>query len=225
MSNVKMAVALVFGLGVSMCIADEADSKSSPKASLVASLLGDAEKPVLSIRLRNTGDVPILVDKELVFLPEIVLVDNERHAIPFKEIRAIEKPTASVLKNRLVTLKSGEEIERQVHLRKGVKRFVTGISTPMQPGGGEAPKVSAYEALCQMPADARPFEIEVSYKPWYSFEEGFARYMKGINAAQFYRGPLRVSLAYKFGHGTKKTQSDSPATKKESSKGPKRGHH
>ena len=185
-----------------MCIADEADSKSFPNASLVASLLGDAEKPVLSIRLRNTGNVPIIVDKELVFLPELVLVDNEHRAISFKEIRAIEKPAVSVLKSRLVTLKPGEEIERHVRLRKEFKRFVTGIGIPKQPSGGETPKVSVYETLCQMPADARPFEIEVSYKPAYSFEEGFAQYMEGVDVAKFFRGPLRVSLAYTFARRT-----------------------
>jgi len=183
---------------------------------LEASLSGDGENPVLTIRLRNAGDVPIVVDKELVFLPNIVLMDNERRVIPFKEIRAIEKPAVSVLKSRLATLKPGEEIERQVRLRKRFKRFVTGISIPARPGGGEAPKVTAYEALCQMPADVRPFEIEVSYKPPYSFEEGFTAYMQGTSVAQFYRGPLRVGVPYRFtkdtsgGHGERQGTKDAP---------------
>ena len=198
MSKVKLVLTIVFGIGVTMCDADEVNSKSPPKASLKAFLSGDSENPVLGIRLRNIGDVPIMVDKELVFLPKIVLVDNERHAIPFKEIRAIEKPAASILKSRLATLKPGEEIERQVHLRKGFKQFVTGISTPTRLGGDEAPKVRAYEALCQMPADVQPFEIEVSYKPWYSFEEGFAAYMHGTSVAQFFVVLCTVGVPYRF---------------------------
>ena len=59
-----------------MCSAHEANSKSPTRASLKASLSGDVENPVLTIRLRNVGDVPIIVDKELVFPLEIVLVDN-----------------------------------------------------------------------------------------------------------------------------------------------------
>lgn len=200
-----------------MCGADEPISKSSPKASLEASLSGDRENPTLTVQVRNTGDVPIVVDKELVFLPDIVLVDNERRVIPFREIRAIEKPEISILKSRLATIKPGEEIERQVHLRKGFKRFVTGISIPSQPGGGDAPKVTAYETLCRMLADVRPFEIEVSYKPPYSFEDGFTAYMQGISVVEFYRGPLRVGVPYRFaedttgGHGERTaTAEDAP---------------
>lgn len=171
---------------------------------------------MLTIRLRNSGNVPLLVDKELVFLPDIVLLDNERWAIPFREIRAIERPAVCVLKSRLATLKPGDQIERQVHLRRGFKRFVTGISIPARPDKGEAPKVTAYEALCQMPADVRPFEIQVSYKPPYSFEEGFTAYMQGISVAQFYRGPLHVSVPYRFtkdtggGHGGCQGREDAP---------------
>ena len=215
MRNVRLAVALVFALGVTVCGADEPSSRSSPKAFLEASLSGDGENPVLTIRLRNTGDVPIVVDKELVFLPDIVLMDNERRVIPFKETRAVEKPAVSVLKRRLATLEPGEEIERQVRLRKGFKRFVTGISLPTRSGGAEAPKVTAYEVLCQMPADVRPFEIEVSYKPPYSFEDGFMAYMQGISVAQFYRGPLRVGVPYRFAKHTRGGHGERPATTKD----------
>jgi len=139
------------------------------------------------------------VDRELVFLPDIVLVDNEQRAIPFETTGDIGKPTAYGLKSRLVTLKRGQKIKRQVYLRRGFKRFVTGISTPARLGGNEFPKVTAYETLSRMPVGVRPFGIEVLFQPGYAFEEGFAHYMQGIDAAQFYRGPLRMSLAYKFG--------------------------
>jgi hypothetical protein len=201
----KLTATVILGLGASMCFADEADSKSAPKVSLVAFLQGDAMNPVLHIRLCNTDDVPIVVDKELVFLPKIALVDNEKRAIAIKKSRAIEKPDVPVLKSRLVTLKAGEVIERQVDLRKGFKQFVTGISTPVQLGGSEAPKVTAYEIYCQMPTDARPVEIIISFNPWYSFEEGFAQYLDGVDASQFFRGPLHVNLSYTFGEGTKES--------------------
>jgi hypothetical protein len=201
----KLTATIMLGLGASMCFADEADSKSAPKVSLVAFLQGDAMNPVLHIRLCNTDDVPIVVDKELVFLPKIALVDNEKRAIAIKKSRAIEKPDVPVLKSRLVTLKAGEVIERQVDLRKGFKHFVTGIGTPVQSGGSEAPKVMAYETYCQMPTDARPVEIYISFYPWYSFEEGFAQYLDGVDASQFFRGPLHVNLSYAFGEGTKES--------------------
>lgn len=216
MRNVKLAIGVVFGLAVITCGMDQPTSRSFPKVLLEAFLSGDEQNPVLTIRLRNTGDAPIVVDKELVFLPDIVLLDNERCALPFKEIRAIQKPVVSVLKSRLVTLKPGEEIEREVNLRKGFKRFVTGISIPARPDTGETPRVTAYEALCQIPPNVRPFEIQVSYKPWYSFEEGFAVYMQGISIAHFYRGPLHVSVPYRFtkdtggGHRGRQGTEDGP---------------
>ncbi len=198
MSKAKLAAVLTFMVGASFCDAQERDSKSSPKASLEASLSGGSEDLTLTIRLHNSGDVPIVVDKELVFLPDIVMVDSEKRAISFSQIRsAFDKPRPSVLKTRLVTLKPGEAIKREVHLRKGFKQFVTGIGEPVRPGGDEAPKVTAYEAIYQMPANARPFEIWVTFNPPYSFKEGFAQYMRGVDTGQFFEGPLWVSVAFK----------------------------
>jgi hypothetical protein len=168
-------------------------------SDLEASLSGDEQNPVLSIRLRNPEYMsPLVVDRQLVFLPAIVLRDKQGRVIPFEEIRALEKPPVSVLSSRMTTLKENEEIERVIHLRKGFKRFVTGITSESEAGNSEGAKLTAYEAICRMPADACPAEIEVWYKPTYFFGDGFAAYMDGINTAQFYRGPMRVTVPYRF---------------------------
>ncbi len=210
MSTTKLAVAITFLLAVPLSGTEKSDGKSSEGVSLEAALSGPADDPILSIRLHNSGKQPIIVDKELVFLPHIIMADSEERMIGFTEISDFDRPSPSDLGGRLISLKPGEEIKREVHLRKGFKDFVTGIGEPARPGGGEAPKITAYECLCRMPADAHPVEILVKYDPPYSFKEGFAKYMRGVETRQFYRGPLWVSVPYPSGSDTK---SESEAEK------------
>lgn len=210
MSTTKLAVVFAFVLAAPLNGTGMDDGKSSEGVTLEASLSGPVDDPILRIRLHNSGKQPIIVDKELVFLPHIIMADSEERMIGFTEIHPIDRPPPTALNSRLISLKPGEEIKREVHLRKGFKDFVTGIGEPARPGGGEAPKITAYESLCRMPADAHPVEILVKYDPPYSFKEGFAKYMRGVEIGQFYRGPLWVSVPYPSGSDMK---SESEAEK------------
>jgi hypothetical protein len=219
MSTTKLAVVFAFLLAAPLSGTEIDDGESSERVILEASLSGPADDPILSIRLQNSGKVPIIVDKELVFLPAIFMSDSEKRNIGFTEISDIDRPSPSDLGSRLISLNPGEEIKRDLHLRKGFKQFVTGIGEPSLPNGREAPKVTAYECLSLMPVNAHPVEITVEYDPPYSFKEGFAKYMRGVEIGRFYRGPLSVSVSYPPGSDSHRRAEVTTPSKSAPSKG------
>ena len=172
---------------------------NAPAATLKAEIAERGEQRLLTIRLRNVGRTPIVVDKDLVLLPSIMLLGENRQAIPFQHLKTVEKPSIAALKSRLIRLMPGNEIERQLDLKKGFRCFVTGIGSTVVAGGGVLHQPTAYEADYRIPENARPKEISISFSPPYSFEEGFAQYMEGVDTKDFYRGPLDVTVPYRIG--------------------------
>jgi hypothetical protein len=167
---------------------------NAPALTLKATIAENGEQLLLTIRLRNTGRTPIVVDKDLVLLPSIMLLGENRQAIPFQHLKTVEKPSVAALKSRLIVLKPGSEIERQLDLKKGFRSFVTGIGSSAPAGGGVLHQPTAYEADHRIPENVRPKEISISFSPPYSFEEGFAQYLEGIDTKESYRGPLSATI-------------------------------
>ena len=188
----------IFDMGIHPSTAK--NSEPSDKASLDAWLSGTRENPILTIRLTNIGIEAITVDRELVFLPTVQLRDESGKIIPFKHLRSIERSEVAELERRLTVLNPGDKIKRKVSLRGEFKTFTTMIGQPADDQAEPYHLYSAYESFCQMPEDAGPSEIEVSYVPGYSFEDCFrVLYMEGIrDIDRFYLGSLTVRIPYVF---------------------------
>jgi hypothetical protein len=180
-----------------VCKNTSGDSKSLPQnASLDAALCGTVDNPFLCVRLRNIGDLPLMVDKELVFLPDIILIGNGNYAVSYDNTAHVDKPSAGDLKGRLIFLKRGEEIKREIYLRKGFKRFVFGMSVPSMSGDDIYPKITGCETISKIPVNENPVGIMILCRPGYAFEEGLQLYIGESDAKQFYTGPLFLELKF-----------------------------
>lgn len=97
----------------------------SDEAELEVSLAGDPDAETsLRIGLRNTGEEPITVDRELVFLLGIVAWAPSGEAIELEEIGDVLYPGQADLKARLIVLEPGQSVWREVNLSEGFKCFV-----------------------------------------------------------------------------------------------------
>jgi hypothetical protein len=189
---------VVDGPGSASEPAQTADALPQPTATLKAEITADDDHLLLTIRLRNVGRAPIIVDKDLVLLPSITLVGANRQAVPLQKVAAVDKPSKDALKQRLVALAPGAEIRRQLDLRTGFRRFETAVAHAVVAGGGVLHQVSAYETISRVPENVREFEIAISFDPsGFGFEEGLAQYLEGIDTTKLYRGPLTTTARYR----------------------------
>lgn len=158
-------------------------------ATLEVQKRGTHDNPALLIALRNTGDRPIKVDRELVFLTYVTATTADGTVIPFEEDASVDvtRPAPQSLKDRFVSLLPGEAISRLIELRGGFKVFQCGIGF----GGEQGTAVSSYEAFARLPADTTPDTMIVTYKVGYGFREGFRQYA-GFDSASLdlFEGPL-----------------------------------
>lgn len=163
----------------------------TPKASLDASY----DSGTLKVRLRNVGRVPLVVDKELVFLLHLRAVKPGGADIGVSENSSLPRPGQDV-KKRFISLKPGQQVERTIELRKPFVLFRCGSS--FSPGPGASGALSAYEALVSLPADANPVKIHLDYRRDFNFHECFLSYT-GLEAGHIglYEGPLEASVETK----------------------------
>ena len=177
--------------------------EAEPKLSLEASLSGNDENPILTIRLTNIGEVPVIVDKELVFMLRIRFRQvGDGWGVSFIErIGDIDFPEDSELEKRLLPLKPGEKIERQVYPRKGFEQFIVGTgSPPADPDWEPEPLFCVSGNLYRMFKEFPLTEIEIEYDTSGYFGDYVAVYVQSVDITQLYRGKifLSVTVPYEF---------------------------
>ena len=168
-------------------------TEKEPKLSLEASLSGDDANPVLTIRLTNIGEVPVIVDKELMLMLKIQFCHSTKEKLIMyrKFIDYIEFPEVSELESRLILLEPGEKIKRQIPLREGYEDFTVDVNFPSgDPDEEPEPLFNTYGERWRMPEDFQPTEILVFYGPYEYFVDYVAANVKNVDAAQLYYGKI-----------------------------------
>ena len=187
------AVALISGCACEQVRLDVSDCATDGVAELSAAC-NDSE---LSVSLKNIGQKPILVDRELVFLLSIYPLTQDREVISPEGESAVPKLPSSSFKDRFVVLNAGESVSRTIRWDEPHKVFVCAISYPDH-------AVSAYESYVDLPLKEDVSEIEIDYGYGYGSREGLEFYLWG---AQFlksiYEGPLEVRLPLRRGRQAK----------------------
>ena len=181
--------------------AEDANVEKEPKLSLEASLSGNDENPVLTVRLTNIGEVPVIVDKKLMFMLEIRswCVGNDGIVGLLESLSTTDFSEVSELESRLVPLKPGEKMERQVRLREGYEQFsVAQRFIPDGPDSEQKPLFRIFRRRWQMHEDTRLKGIEIFYTTSDYFVDYVAEYVKNVNAAQLYPGKIRLSVTVPY---------------------------
>ena len=193
-----------------MLHAEDANVEEEPKLSLEASLSGDDANPVLTVRLTNIGEVPVIVDKELVFMLSICPMRTEdKKRIPaFEPVDFIRFPEVSEVESRLSFLNPGEKMERLVRLREGYENFfVLFDTTPDDPDMGPKPLFQCSGALDRISKRSGQTEVIVTYNTSHFFVDYVVENVENVDAVQLYRDKIHLSVAvpYEF---TGETYSD-----------------
>ena len=183
--------------------AEDANVEKEPKLSLEASLSGDDANPVLTVRLTNIGEVPVIVDKELVYMLGISSwrVDDEEKLSRLEYIDSFHIPRAFEMEKRLLPLEPGKKLERQICLRKvyvqylAVELFTMGDPDPESERG-----FLRYIGRWGIREDLRPTKIDIYYISSNDFVDYVETYVKNVDAAQLYRDKisLNITIPYEF---------------------------
>ena len=135
---------------------------------------------VLTIRLTNLSEKPIVVDRRLVLGLDVSLEDGSGKVIEPKETQvvadAMDRTTA---KRRFMSLEPGQSVERKIELKEPYRVFVTARSVPSH-------NVVAYEAKWKVPSIDRVRRIVVTYGGSSIFGDGFEAHVG--------ESPSKVSL-------------------------------
>jgi len=167
----------------------ERPNLTSVATNATASLHVAMKGATLTVKLLNVGKRAIRVDRELVFLFEIVPVSAEGVAIGLQEVGVVPAIPPSSIPSRFILLQPGESVQRCVTLNEPFKAFTSGIAFPDQ-------RVTAYEGLYTVPQDKRITEIRITYGYQYGTREGLEFYLsKERLPTDIYEGPLKVSLS------------------------------
>ncbi len=116
----------------------------------------------VKLTLRNVGDVPIVIDRDLVLGFTVAVADRDGTSIAAETVRLPESVfTYRERRNRLISLPPGRAVSRSISLRKGwyVLRGGQGIDSEQR-----TIAVTGYEELVHLPHDATPHRITVRYE-------------------------------------------------------------
>ena len=188
-------IMLVSSVDCTLVVGQTSVHKKSMDGRLELRLTGTTNNPVLTVALRNVGNVPIKVDGELVFLLDIQIMAADGTSILLEEER-IPQPSdhpEEEFKKRLVSVLPGQMISRLIDLRQGFKIFTVGL-------GGVSPShniVTAYEVIGRLPIGKIPKKVIVRYHVRHGFREGFQKYT-GLESTDLnlYEGPLTEIIEF-----------------------------
>ena len=181
--------------------AEDANVENEPKLSFEASLSGDDANPVLTVWLTNIGEVPVIVDKELKFMFWIYprYVENDGWAKSYEHLGLTDFPEVSELESRLLPLKSGEKIERQMRLQEGYEQVIAVKCPPRSETDTELQEsFRVYTGRWKMREDVRPTKLEIVYRTNDFFVDYVAESVKNVDAAQLYRGKISLSVTVPY---------------------------
>jgi hypothetical protein len=162
-----------------------------------------AEEPrrghCFAITLRNVGQVPLIVDRELVFgLAVEAFGPGDEGPINLDVVRVLPRPTPAELARRFVRLEPGEEVRRNVDLTDGFAAFRWYIDHK----GEESSALQDYEHLVRLPLPAKLRKVKVTYDPYENIPPGvLAAYTDGklhdvVDSLAFWPPAVSAELAF-----------------------------
>ena len=172
----------------------EPGSQTEPKAHQQVELRLSYEPADASliIELHNTGELPIRVDRELVFMVSIVPLNKSGSPIRMEPIDKMEASQSLDFSDRFVDIPRGLIIRRTVDLETGFKYFWHGV-------GMRDPDVGFFsfsrEAFHRLPTSRELGSIRVTYGPDFAFERCFEEYTKlKLSTLGLYQIPLKSTI-------------------------------
>ena len=162
---------LLLAIGQRLDDAAASDRQSVLVTSGSIELGCDFKDGILTIRLTNLSEKPIVVDRRLVLGLDVSLEDGSGKVIEPNESQevadAMDRTTA---KRRFVSLEPGQSVVRKIDLKKPYRVFVAARSVPSH-------RVVAYEAKWEVPSVDRVRRIVVTYGGSSIFGDGFEAYV------------------------------------------------
>ena len=172
----------------------EVDVESEPEALEQAELAlsYNPEESKLIVELHNTGQVPIRVDRELVFMITVTPLSKTGSPIRMEPIDKVRASQSADFSNRFIDIAVGQSVHRVVDLGSGFKYFWHGV-------GMRDPDVGffsfAEEAFHRLPTSQELSSIRVKYAPDFAFERCFEEYTKlKLSTLGLYQGPLKRTI-------------------------------
>ncbi len=138
---------------------------SAPFSKLEASV----HDATLLVKLTNSGDKPIFVDSELVFMVCVTPVDQNGQTIVTEEESLVPTIDKKSVKTRFIRLQPGTSLERIIDLKKPFQEFVWAYSDKM--------KNSAYERMAAIPKNMSVTELRISYGVGFLLKEALESYL------------------------------------------------
>jgi hypothetical protein len=163
-----------------------------PRAELNLSYVPDG--PALVIELRNTGQTPIKVDRELVLLVDVTFVAADGSVIDPNRLDGVKPPPD--FRGRFITIAPGQKLQRTLSLKEGFERFAWGWGTVMK-GDASYHIPTAYVAPYRLPAGAKPASVRVRYEPGgFMYRDCFKLHTGlELDSLGLYPGPLQKQIA------------------------------
>ena len=94
----------------------------------------DQDSSTLTIELHNTGEIPIKVDKELVFMVDVLALMRDGSPAEMEYIADLERETPADFSNRFTDVAPGKSIYREVDLGGRHKAFYAAVGTDLSNG-------------------------------------------------------------------------------------------
>ncbi len=168
-----------------------ADDKTK-QGRLEVAVWQDRDEWLVKISLRNTGDIPIIVDRELVMGFTIEVDGSEGARIERESETEPDRSSSEVRRKRLASLAPNQTLSRTLSLTRGWRVLVGGEGVDSQ---SRTIAVTGYEETVGRPTNAKPRMVTVRYGKTAYFWEGFLGFT-GISPkeAGLYLGPLEQSI-------------------------------
>lgn len=139
---------------------------------LMANVEDKGNEIIIEITFKNIGNTNIIVDKDLVYLVAIKAKAATGERIPFTEL---EKPIGrepQEQSNRVMLLKPGAMLTRQISLISGYRVFEYGFAeTPNQQYS-----ITAYEVNVKLSRNIRPLILDIYYGDPGRFDIAYEQY-------------------------------------------------
>lgn len=171
-------------------------AKESPiktrQACLDVGITKEGEDWRVTVALRNTGDVPLVVDRDLVMGIAVEAYGPDGSRIREEPGPATQPATKEEPRKRPAALPPGESLSRTLSLKQGWRVLEGGQGIDSQQ---RTIAVTGYEEIVRLPEGARPCRITVSYGRTAQFWDHFLGYT-GLSPkeAGLYLGPLEQTV-------------------------------
>jgi hypothetical protein len=186
----------VVAISTEPILQDQPSQPGSPvktkQGRLEVAVWQERDEWLVKISLSNTGDTPIIVDRELVMGITIEVDGSEGARIYHKSEAEPDRSSSEAPKKRLTSLSPNQTLSRTLSLTRGWRVFRGGEGVDSQ---SRTIAVTGYEETVGRSTNAKPRIITVTYGKMAYFWEGFLGYTGiTLKEAKLYLGPLEQSL-------------------------------